>query len=275
MAVMRRARPSSVLLLAAAVLAAGLAACATARNYPDPSGPRFHGEFAGQPSPPTIKVVTLNLKFSRRVATAVQLLRQAEALKGADLIALQEMDDAGAGAIARALSLNYVYYPGAVHPKTGRDFGNAILAPWPIQADAKLPLPHPGRFRKMRRIAVGATVLVRQAAVRFYSVHLETPGAVSAAGRREQAAAVVQDAAGFDRVVVAGDFNNEAIVARIFQEAGYRWITRDVGDTISRWAWDHVFTRGLRLRDFASVGALAERRGVSDHKPVWAEVVLE
>jgi endonuclease/exonuclease/phosphatase family metal-dependent hydrolase len=262
-------------VLAWAAVVSALAACATARNYPDPSGPRYGGAFAGQPAPATIKVVSLNLKYSRKIATAVQLLRQAEALRDADVVALQEMDDAGSEAMARALALNYVYYPAAVHPNTERDFGNAILARWPIEADAKLVLPHPGRFRKMRRIAVAATVRVRDVPVRFYSVHLETPGAVDAGERRDQAAAVIEDAAAFDRVVVAGDFNNETIVARAFRDAGYEWITRNVGNTISGWAWDHMFARGLRLRDFASVGALAEKRDVSDHKPIWAELVLE
>lgn len=272
-------RPSrlraAVLTAAAAWTVIAISACATARNYPDDSGPRFHGEFAGQASPPTIKMVTLNLKYSRRTATAVQLLREAEALRNADVIALQEMDDAGTEAIARALSLNYVYYPAAVHPKTGKNFGNALLTRWPIEADAKLPLPHLGKFRKMRRIAVAATIRVRDVPVRCYSVHLETPGAVSAAQRRDQAAAIVDDAARFDRVLVAGDFNNEGIVARVFEAAGYRWITRGLGHTISHFTWDHAFTRGLRLRDFASVGVMAEGRGVSDHKPVWAELVLE
>lgn len=272
----RRASPLAwSLFVRAVIVAAILSACASARNYPDQGGPRYHGEFAGQPKPPTIKVVTMNLKYSRRIATAIQLMREVEVLKDADLVALQEMDDPGTAAIARALSLNYVYYPGAVHPKTGRDFGNAILARWPIEADAKIPLPHPGRFRKMRRLAVAATVRVRDVAVRFYSVHMETPGAVSAGQRRDQAAAVIQDAAGFDRVVVAGDFNNEAIVAQAFRDAGYGWITRDVRNTMSHWRWDHIFTRGLQLRDFASVAVLEEKRDVSDHKPVWAELVLE
>ena len=220
-------------------------------------------------------MVTLNLKYSRRTATAIQLLREVEALRHADVVALQEMDDSGTEAIARALALNYVYYPGAVHPKTRKNFGNAILTPWPITADSKLLLPHPGRFRKMVRIAVAATIRIRDVPVRCYSVHLETPLAVNADQRRDQVKAVVDDAQPFPRVIVAGDFNNEAIVARLFQEAGYHWITRDVGDTISHWAWDHIFARGLRLRDFASVGALAEKRDVSDHKPVWAELVLE
>src|SRR6185436_13762504 len=122
---------------------------ATARNYPDPAGPRFHGEFAGQPQAPTVKVVTLNVKYSRRIGTVIQLLRDVEALRNPDVVALQEMDDAGTEAIARALSLNYVYYPGALHPKTGKNFGNALLSRWPMEADRKLLLPHLGRFRKM------------------------------------------------------------------------------------------------------------------------------
>ena len=166
MAVMRCARLPWVLFLAAALLVAGLSACATARNYVDPDGPRYHGEYAGLPAPPTIKVVTLNVKYSRRIATVVQLLRELESLRNADVIALQEMDDAGTEAIARALALNYVYYPGAVHPKTGRNFGNALLTRWPMEADAKLLLPHPGRFRKMVRIAVAATIRIRDVPVR-------------------------------------------------------------------------------------------------------------
>ena len=260
---------------AAALVGALLSACATARNYPDPAGPRYHGEFAGQPAAATIKVVTLNLKYSKRTATAVQLLRQEPALRDADVVALQEMDDAGSADIARALSLNYVYYPGAVHPKTKRNFGNTILTRWPIEGDSKLLLPHPGRFRKMVRIAVAATIRIRDVPVRFYSVHLETPVAVNAAQRRDQTAAVIDDAASFPRVIVAGDFNNEAIVAQVFRDAGYRWITRDVTNTISKWRWDHVFTRGFQPRDFASVGVLEEKRDVSDHKPVWVELVLE
>ena len=260
---------------AAALVGAALSACATARNYPDPAGPRYHGEFAGQPSLPTIKVVTLNVKYSRRIATVIQLMREVEVLRNADVVALQEMDDAGTEAIARALSLNYVFYPGAVHPKTGKNFGNSLLTRWPIEADAKLVLPHPGRFRKMVRIAVAATIRIRDVPVRCYSLHLETPFAVSADQRGDQVEAVLKDAEPFARVIVAGDFNNEAIVAQAFRDGGYRWITRDEGNTISHWRWDHVFARGLQLRDFASVGVLEEKWDVSDHKPVWAELVLE
>ena len=86
---------------------------------------------------------------------------------------------------------------------------------------------------------------------------------------------MVADAAGYPLVLVAGDFNNQNIVAAAFQAAGYHWITQGEPLTISHFRWDHVFARGLRLRDVASRGVVRDSRGVSDHKPVWAELVLE
>ncbi|HYU42000.1 MAG TPA: endonuclease/exonuclease/phosphatase family protein, partial [Vicinamibacteria bacterium] len=173
-------------LRAAVVFACALAGCATARNYPAPEGPRFSGQFAGTPRPPAIRVVSFNIKYGRNVTGAAALLRGDVRLKDADVIALQEMDEVGVECLARTLGLNYVYYPAAVHPADHRNFGNAILSPWPIEDDVKIPLPHPGRFRKMQRIAVAATVRVRgDLPVRVFSVHLETPAGASGAAKRD------------------------------------------------------------------------------------------
>lgn len=259
------------------VLAASYAlGCAAARNYPDPSGPRFAGSFAGQKPEPTVKVVSFNIKFSRRIIRAIQLFRESEALRDADIIALQEMDETGTERIARALSLNYVYYPTAVHPRNRRNFGNAILSRWPLEGDVKILLPHHQGFRKLQRIAVGATVRVGELSVRAYSVHLEAPGGISGAQRQAQVAAVLEDAGrGFTHVVVAGDFNNRGIVAESFEKAGFTWLTHGLGSTIRGFAWDHLFVKGLRLRDEASVGAVKDTRGASDHRPVWAVLIPE
>ncbi|HUG54942.1 MAG TPA: endonuclease/exonuclease/phosphatase family protein [Vicinamibacteria bacterium] len=261
-----------------AVLLALLAssACATVRNYPDPAGPRFAGQFAGVERPSAIRVVSYNVKYGRNVTGLAALLGGDPRLKGADLIALQEMDEAGVECVARALGLNYVYYPAAVHPADDRNFGNAILSPWPIEDDRKIVLPHRGRWRRMQRIAVAATVRVRgDVPVRFFSVHLETPFSLGGDGRGEQARAVLESAAGHPRVVVAGDFNSRGLAGSVFARAGFRWLTEEVGRTISRFSWDHLLARGLRPRDCASVGAAPNAWKVSDHLPVWADLVLE
>jgi endonuclease/exonuclease/phosphatase family metal-dependent hydrolase len=251
------------------------ASCVGVRNFPDPAGPRFSGSYVHRADAPVLRVVTFNIKYARRIDRAIALFRENALLAGADVIVLQEMNEHATDCMARALGLHYVYYPGAYHPKARGNFGNAILSRWPIERDRKILLPHPGRFRKMRRIAVGATVTVRGLPVRVYSVHLETPGAISEAHRREQLAAILEDAAAEPRVVIAGDFNNTGVVSDALQTAGYDWISRKVGPTLSRFSWDHVFARGLSAQGCLPAAAIRDNQGASDHKPVWAELALE
>jgi len=258
------------------VLALSLAGCATARNYSAPDGPRFAGQFAGTLPARAIRVVSFNIKYGRNVTGAAALLGGDVRLKDADVIALQEMDEVGVECLARTLGLNYVYYPAAVHPADHRNFGNAILSPWPIEDDVKIPLPHPGRFRKMQRIAVAATVRVRgDLPVRVFSVHLETPAGAGAAAKRDQARTIVERAEGYPRVLVAGDFNGRGFIEAVFTPVGFRWLTRDVGRTISRFSWDHLLARGLRPLGCVSVGSAPNALKVSDHIPVWAELTPE
>jgi endonuclease/exonuclease/phosphatase family metal-dependent hydrolase len=220
--------------------------------------------------------VTFNVKYARQTEAAAVLLKHDPRLARADVIALQEMDEAGTELIARALAMNYVYYPAGVHPVPGKHFGNAILSPWPLEDDAKLVLPHLGRVRKMARIAVGATVRPPSGTpVRVFSVHLGTPSGISGRNRREQAAAIRVAAADYPRVIVAGDFNSEWILGHAFASDGFRWLTRRIGPTISRFSWDHIAARGFQLLDCASAGAVREARHVSDHRPVWADVVAD
>ena len=261
---------------AALVLAVALAGCATARNYTDPDGPRFAGQFAGTPSVRPIRVVSFNIKYGRNVTGAAELLRSDPRLKDADVIALQEMDETGVEYLARTLGLNYVYYPAAMRSADHRNFGNAILSPWPIEDDVKILLPHLSRFRRMQRIAVAATVRIRgDVPVRVFSVHFETPAGASAAAKRDQARALVERTEGYPRVLVAGDFNGRGFIERIFTPVGFRWLTRDVGHTISRFSWDHLLARGLRPLGCASVGSAPNALKVSDHIPVWAELTPE
>lgn len=264
---MRLRRPLAVAAIALAV------GCAPTINYPDRTGPRYAGSHAGLTEPGGFRVVTFNVRYGRRAAAAAELLKNDPRLSGADVIALQEMDEVGTELIARALSMNYVYYPAVIHPVPGKNFGNAVLSRWPLEDDAKLVLPHRGRFRKSLRIAVGATMRIPgREPVRVYSVHLETPVSVSGRGRRAQAETILADAASHPRVIVAGDFNSKGILG-LFARHGFRWLTRRVGPTISRFSWDHVAVKGFQLRDCASVGALANARKVSDHRPVWADLV--
>ena len=261
---------------------AACAACATF-NYLDPAGPSLETRF-GEASPSfpppgaPLRVVTFNIAYAVKVDLAVDVLRETPQLRDADVLALQEMDAPGTERIARELGMNSVFVPSAVHPKTDRDFGCAILSPWPLVEPGKVVLPIAAFGSGVRRSAARATVLRGDERLRSYSVHLPSPLGVTGAARRQQLEVLLADAAGFTGpVVIAGDFNSHD-VGKQLEEAGYSWPTRDVGTT-SRFLFfgmsiDHIFARGfVAVPGDESFGAVKENRGASDHRPVWAILV--
>ena len=261
------------------VLALSVAGCRAVLNYPSAAGPRYAG-IPALPSPApqaihALRVVTYNVQWGKHIDRAINVLKTRVPLTGADIIVLQEMDAAGTQRIAEALGMSWVYYPAVVHPKLGHDFGNAVLARWPIVADEKLMLPHIGGLRHAQRIATAATVLVGTTRVRVYSAHLGTPSDIRPSKRRDQADMIAADAAGYPLVIVAGDMNSHGI-GKEFVAKGFRWPTEHNGFTTAVFNWDHVFFKGFAIPapDQRSAGIVRDTLGTSDHDPVWAVAQL-
>jgi endonuclease/exonuclease/phosphatase family metal-dependent hydrolase len=270
----RAGRVPVVGLLAAALVIG----CAPTINLLNPDSPRFSGEYAAPiadaPGRPSLRIVTFNVKLARRIDRAIEVLRS-DSLRDADIIALEEMDDAGVDRIARALRLNYVYYPGSIHPVDHKYFGPAILSRWPIERSWKLLLPHEGRVRHQRRTATAAIVRVGAQRLRVYAVHLETPIRISDRAREDQVRAVLSDASAFPGpVVIAGDFNSYGVGPFLVRH-GYRWLTARVGPSISFFSWDHIFVRHLLPARPARAGVVRKVHGASDHHPVWAVALAD
>ena len=267
--------------LSAFLLLVALAGCATARNYLDPDRPVYEGSFGVSPdataeAPHVIRVVTFNVERGKKVGEAAELLRTRPELSGADLLLLQEMQAPGVEEIARELSLNSVYYPASHHTKQDRDIGNAILSPWPVEEHWKIVLPHLSRFSHHARVAVAARVRIGERRLRVYTLHIGTPINASGGQRREQLAAVVEDARDSpDPVLIAGDFNSKGM-AEWLAEQGFDWPTRDVGKTTTllSFSFDHVLVRGLEPVGDPSAGVERETGGISDHYPVWVTLRL-
>ena len=264
---MRSARATAAALLTL------LAACAPATNYEGSTAPRYSWAAPRVPDPvPGLRVVTFNIRYAKEAEGALAAIRADDHLRGADVIALQEMDAAGVDVIARGLGLSYVYYPAAVHPGGGRDFGNAVLARGSILADGKLFLPHLSRGRGMQRVATWADLDVDGLRFRMYSLHLSADAEMSRRKRLDQVRAVLAHARKQPGpVVMAGDFNDRLAVGYAFVSAGYEWVSRDLPATVSWFTWDHVFARGLALVALDRRG-VADPRGSSDHRPVWADL---
>jgi endonuclease/exonuclease/phosphatase family metal-dependent hydrolase len=272
-------------LFAAALLLTG---CSTAVNYLDPSGPvyvdRYAGlDFAGSPRPSAegpVRVVNFNIAFAVHIDRALEVLKESAPLRDFDILTLQEMDAPGVERIARELGLHYVYFPSGIHPKKDRDFGCAILSPWPLEKPRKILLPHAARGSGLRRAAVVATVARGDRPIRCYTVHLPAPLSISGSSRREQAQVLIADAAASpDPVVIAGDFNSYD-VGHEFAEAGFEWLTRDTGPTVERFLldfrYDHVFARNTADKPVrGTAGVVKDNREASDHKAIWAKIEFE
>jgi len=257
---------------------AALCGCRTGRNYDAADGPRFAGAAAPAAGlrgngPDTIRVVSFNIKYSRHIDSAIHVLQSDTSVRAADVVLLQEMDEAGTRRIANALAMSYTYYPATYLVSRKKDFGNAVLSRWPIVADEKIVLPHHSRFHRTQRTATAATIRVRTTDVRVYSTHLGTMADVMPSERRNQFRALLADAAKYPHVVIGGDLNNHG-VGRVASEKGYAWPTERGPRTIALWRWDHIFFRGLTLPDSASSGTVRDVRGASDHKPVWAAGIV-
>jgi endonuclease/exonuclease/phosphatase family metal-dependent hydrolase len=252
------------------VLAA--AGCKTATNYLDPQGPVYRGaSVTAAPEYKDIRVVTFNIEFGVHVDQAIEGLVEHPALRGADVVALQEMDAPGVEKIAAALHMNYVYYPVSLNPKYGRDFGNALLSPWAIEDSRKVLLPHTSRLLKQARAAVTARIRIAGQDVQVYCLHLGSPFGASPGDRRDQSEAVLADVRHVEGpVIIAGDFNSHGIGER-FEAQGFSWPTRNVGNSVHGFSFDHIFVRGLRV-DGTEAGVAREVKDASDHRPVWAAI---
>ena len=271
---------------AALAFALVLTGCATAVNYLDPSGPVYVDHYAAPDSAlslrattGSVRVVSFNIAFAIHIDRALEVLRESAPLRDFDVLTLQEMDAPGVERIARELGLHYVYFPSGVHPKKDKDFGCAILSPWPLENPRKIVLPHGARVSGLRRAAVAATVVRGTDRLRCYTVHLPAPLSISGSSRREQAQVLIADAADSpDPVVIAGDFNSYD-VGHEFSAAGFEWLTRDTGPTVERFLldfrYDHVFAKGTPSEPIrGSAGVVKDNREASDHKAVWATVEI-
>ncbi len=271
-------RPRYVLTLV--LLALFLTSCRPISNY-DESGPLFSGEYAPEAVSfdGILKVVSWNIKFSEKIPEALDGITAFAELQDADIILLQEMDEDGVDTLARSLGYNYIYFPASIHTHHDRNFGNAILARWPIRNAEKLILPHQNPKNQQTRIAAKASIWVEDREVSTYSVHTETFW-LSPNQRLDQVQTIIDDIDPDVYAIVGGDFNtltpmSVVAVAGRFEQAGFEWATQAAGNTITSdllpLTTDFIFTKNMTVLESGSVDGI----DASDHRPVWTNLSFE
>ena len=262
-------------------------------NYLDPKRPRCAEALgASHPSlsvPETLEIVSFNIKFGQEPEKAMRTLAR-NALDDADIFLLQEMDLPSTRTIARSLELNYVFYPIAVHPQSGRQFGLSILSPWPVRDDRKVPLPRIDSSDDIRKAAVSATVWVQGIPVGVVNTHLQSGLSPVEIGDQLQIVlgcvfgeVCAQTGAPFlserPYAVLAGDLNttSSAHLEVADEILGWEGMARVPG--IER-TMKYLFGAGRLDHIFASpeLEVVASGHGAgffgtgSDHRPIWAEL---
>lgn len=278
---MDRRRLFFLLLAAATAALIAASSCTHVENYRAATAPvvRWAPDTPPPPAPDTLRVVTFNIQFSRKVDAALAEIDADPALRDPDILLLQEMEGGDVRKLARALGMHAVYIPASRHSKHGEDFGNAILARWPLTDVLGVDLPNEQPWNGQRRMAVLATAQLPGASVRCVSVHLEVPtlGTRKRVEQLETAAAAATFFPG--PVILGGDFNSvldrdAELLGRVLRRAGFREAVGQ-GPTAERglllWKFqegvlDRVFARGL---DPVRAGA-PETTDASDHLPVWS-----
>jgi endonuclease/exonuclease/phosphatase family metal-dependent hydrolase len=223
-------------------------------------------------------IIEWNIQFGLDIAGAIAALHDIEELHQPALVFLQEMDRSGTEAVADALGYEYVYASATAHPKTSREFGNAILSANEFERVEVVPLPHAAGRQVTPRIALWAATTVGGETVDVCSVHTETP-ALGLAKRGEQFDII---AAGIRArpstpVLVGGDFNTAGrrstrLLIETMDAGGAEHLSEQAGWSLQRgtrrFTLDHVFARGFLVHDAGVVRGLT----ASDHAPMWLRV---
>jgi endonuclease/exonuclease/phosphatase family metal-dependent hydrolase len=244
-----------------------------------------------------IRIVSYNIRWrsGKELAEIVAWLKDRHPATPA-IIGLQEIDRDkersgkrnNARAIADGLGMYYAWAaPGtATADKKKADeeeTGVEILSPYPLTNVTRIVLPNAGPGGR-QRVAIGATTMVGNTAVRVYSVHSETR--LTIAKKIEQLRAVLTD---LDRLpkgtpaVVLGDFNTWELPAvegtrKLFTEAGFITPLPDDESTFYRKALmfdvklklDWIWLRGFTPQSYG----IDRKLTVSDHFPLWTVVKL-
>jgi len=237
------------------------------------------GNFAGGQAnfSGTLTIVSYNTHFAENID---QVIMELQEIPNIDILLVQEVDEIATERIARALKSNYVYFPASIHSYHDKNFGNAILAKWPLREPIKILLPHMNPLNRQIRTATRIIVAIDPYEILTYSVHSETAW-LNYKKRLEQIDFLISTIDSDARnVIVGGDFNtfsSKSIddVNDRFGKIGLESATNPVGVTtighLLNFSLDHIYTRGLNILD---AGKLSQA-SASDHLPIWLDAEIE
>jgi len=245
-------------------------------------------------SPSELKIISYNIRWrsGEELRSLIELFRHDEEIGGAGILGLQEVDrnkkrtqqTNTVRLIADELGFNYAWTaPPAAKPNDEEGTGVAILSPYPLSNVQQIVLPHEGPGNR-RRVALGATITIKNLDIRAYTVHSETR--ISVGRKLEQMQAVLKDLSRYPPTIpaiVLGDLNTWEPSAvkktrKLFTQENFQTPLDDQPTFYRRillfplklkldWIW---------LRNLEAVSSGIDRKiSLSDHWPLWCIVKMK
>ncbi|MGI9497860.1 MAG: endonuclease/exonuclease/phosphatase family protein [Mariniblastus sp.] len=232
--------------------------------------------------PATIRVASYNVEFSRS-ATPEQIGEMFKPYK-LDIIGFNEAPDGDWTArVGKVLGMPYSFV-GKTSSANHKDKYKTILSRTPLEGTQEHELTGRGWNPAS---AVRATTKIEGVPFAFYSLHICKSGAND--GHASSLATKVLPQEATERVIVVGDFNNNIGDAAIdtIEEAGFRSTWMDLKFDVSKkftynaldpkknlGVIDHIFYNASAGAKTADGGIIELNKPLSDHKPIWAEIVF-
>jgi maltose 6'-phosphate phosphatase len=233
-------------------------------------------------TPIAVRVASYNVEFGKS-ATPEQIGEMFKPFK-LDIIGFDEAPDGDWTArVGKVLGMQYSYV-GEVSSANHKDKYKTILSRTPLEGTEEYKLT--GRGWNPASV-VRATTKIKGVPFAFYSLHICRSGAKD--GHAYSLATEVLPKEAMDRVIVVGDYNNNIGDAAMntIEEAGFRATWKDLKIELSKaftynalkpekslGVIDHILystSSGGRATDG---GIIELEKPLSDHKPIWAEIVF-
>lgn len=240
----------------------------------------------------------------QQISTAAKVFSEGTLLPRVDVLALQEADKRTkrsgghhvAEELATKMGVHWAHEPARIPrgvPPVKRqwwldfeepidlndsgDTGVALLSRLPLADVTRIDLPwHECQWRP--RLAIAATISVGAQQVRLFNAHIDPHAAINGQLAQLEVVAAEAEAATMPTIIL-GDFNTlsrqKCIDTRAFLESQGYTTPYPTGTTTWRGGGlrmhaDWIFVRGVKIERWG----VARPLNVSDHWPIWAEIVF-
>ena len=242
----------------------------------------------GSEKPVIVRVAAYNVEFGR--STTPEQVGKMFKPYNLDIIGFNEVPDGDWTArVGKALGMKHTYV-GKISSANHKDKYKSILSRTPLQSTVEHELTVQRRRSWNPSSVVQAVTQINGIPISFYSLHICRSTDSHNTGHAYRLANEILPKDKTDRIIVLGDFNNEMgdHALEKIEQAGMRATWEDLKIDLSKeftynamdpkknhGVIDHIFYSTKSKAVVTDGGIIELKKPLSDHKPVWAEIVFE